>query len=445
MNIIFMADLAYYKNKEGQKRMEKKLNFLSIFFLGVNSIIGSGIFLLPSKVYEKVGVGSFMAIFIAGLLAFCLALCFAECASKFTKDGSAFIYCKNAFGDFMGFEIGVFSWFISIISWSAETQGFLTILGSLYPRMAEPFFNKLLVVIICIFLGLLNYYGVKFSKILNNIITISKLVPLILFIVIGIFFIHWNNFSLFTEKTFSIFKEGDLGNATLIIFYAFTGFDLLAIAAEDMNNPEKNLPKAIIGVILFCCCFYFLIFLVSIGVAGKNLSLTNVPIAYVTSKIFGKIGFLIISLATLISIGGVTIALSFIGPRSGVAMSECGYLPKFLSKMTKYETPGNSIFITTLLVIILGCYGNFIYLASLTVIARFIEYIPTALAVLVLRKKDNLKTSYKIPLGPIIPIFSIVLSLIVFFQSDFEKILLGFLGIIFNGILYFFIKKINKK
>lgn len=423
--------------------MNKKLKFLSIFFLGINSIIGSGIFLLPSEIYKNVGLGCFLTIVIAGSLAFGLSLCFAECASRFTQDGSAFLYCKNAFGGLMGFEVGIFTWLVSIISWAAETQGFITILSSLYPTFKDPFYNKVAVLVISITLGILNYFGVKFSKILNNLITVTKLIPLLLFIIIGIFYIHLGDFSHITRDTVNIIFNKNFGNSILIIFYAFTGFDLLAIAAEDMDNPQKNLPRALIGVISFCCLFYLLIFVVSIGICGGSLSHTNVPIAYATYKILGKIGFTIVTITTLISIGGVTIALSFIGPRSGVAMAEEGYLPKALNKQTKYGTPGISILITTTLVVLCACLGNFIYLASLTVVARFIEYIPTALAVLVLRKKyKNTPPGYKIPFGDIIPLFSIILSIIIFFFADFNSILIIF-AIIFINFFIFYFKKLK--
>ncbi|WP_426711392.1 APC family permease [Cetobacterium sp. SF1] len=423
----------------------KKLGFWSIFFLGINSIIGSGIFLLPNKVYADVGNASFCVILLNTLLALSLALCFAECSSRFSKNGSAFIYAKAAFGDFIGFEVGIFTWFIGIVSWAAETQGFLTILSSLYPQLNSPFFNKIAVFLLCFFLGLLNYLGVKFSKFLNNIITISKLIPLLFFVLIGLFFINFNNFSPFIINLKKGLFSGDFGASTLIIFYAFTGFDLLAVAAEDMDNPQKNLPKAIVSVISFCSIFYLIIMFICIGLLGDKLSLTTVPIATATSSIIGKIGFLFVTIATLISIGGINIALSFIAPRSAAAMAEAGYLPNIFSKKNNHGTPGISIILTSFLVILLASYGNFIFLAGLTVIARLVEYIPTALSVIILRKKINIsKAQYKIPLGYFVPCFAIITSFWLLFQSSFEKISFGLLGLFIGGLLYKIFYK-NKK
>lgn len=412
-----------------------KLGFWSIFFLGVNSIIGSGIFLLPNKAYADVGVASLIVILINAVLALFLALCFAETASIFDKNGSSFVYAKEAYGNFVGFEIGIFAWFIGIVSWSAEIQGFLTAFGGIYPQAVDPFYNKMFVIAIGIFLGVLNYLGVKFSKILNNLITVSKLLPLLFFIFVGIFFIKGSDFLPLIPKIELGLSTGNLGVATLVIFYAFTGFDLLAVAAEDMQNPTKNLPKAIIWVMIFCSIFYLLIMVICIGLLGPKLGTTSVPIASATAVIFGKSGFLFITIATLVSIGGITIALSFIAPRSIQALADSKYVPEIFNKKGRFGTAGFAISLTTAITIGLALYGNFIFLASLTVIARLIEFISTAGSVLVFRKK-KLKALYRIPLGPVVPIAAIILSIWLLTQSSYEKIFFIMIGVAIGAILY---------
>ena len=412
-----------------------KLGFWSIFFLGINSIIGSGIFLLPNKAYADVGLASLIVILINAILALFLALCFAETASIFDKNGSSFVYAKEAYGNFVGFEIGIFAWFIGIVSWSAEIQGFLTALGGIYPLAVDPYYNKIFVIAIGVFLGVLNYLGVKFSKILNNLITVSKLLPLLFFVFVGIFFVKGSDFMPLIPKIELGLSTGNLGVATLVIFYAFTGFDLLAVAAEDMENPTKNLPKAIIWVMIFCSIFYLMVMVVCIGLLGPKLGMTSVPIASATAAIFGSTGFLFITIATLVSIGGITIALSFIAPRSIQALADSKYVPELFNKKGRFGTAGFAILLTTAITIGLALYGNFIFLASLTVIARLIEFISTAGSVLVFRKR-KLKALYKIPLGPIIPVIAIVLSIWLLSQSSYENIFFIIIGLVIGAILY---------
>lgn len=412
-----------------------KLGFWSIFFLGINSIIGSGIFLLPNKAYADVGLASLIVILINAILALFLALCFAETASIFEKNGSSFVYAKEAYGNFVGFEIGIFAWFIGIISWAAEIQGFLTALGGIYPIAVDSYYNKIFVIAIGIFLGVLNYLGVKFSKVLNNLITVSKLVPLLLFVFVGIFFIKGADFVPFIPKIELGLSTGNLGVATLVIFYAFTGFDLLAVAAEDMQDPTKNLPKAIIWVMVFCSTFYLMIMIVCIGLLGSKLGTTSVPIASATAAVFGSYGFLFITIATLISIGGITIALSFIAPRSIQALADSKYVPQIFNKKGRFGTAGFAILLTTAITVSLALYGNFIFLASLTVIARLIEFISTAGSVLIFRRR-KLKALYKIPLGPVIPIIAVILSIWLLTQSSYENIFFVIIGLVVGAILY---------
>lgn len=415
----------------------KKLGFYSVFFLGINSIIGSGIFLLPNKAYSDVGTASILVILLNTLLALTLALCFAESASRFSKNGSAFVYAKAAFGNFVGFEVGVFTWFIGIASFSAEVQGFLTALSSLYPNFADPVTNKISVIVICIFLALLNYSGVKFSKILNNVITVSKLIPLLFFIIVGIFFIKGSSFTPVVPKMMDGLSTGMFGAATLTIFYAFTGFDLMAVASEDMDNPKKNLPKAIICAIAFCSIFYMLIMLVSIGTLGDALGKTSVPIAAATAAMIGDAGFMFITIGSLVSIGGITIALSFIAPHSAEALAENGYLPAIFKQKSRFDTPGYAIALTTLIVIALATYGNFIFLAGVTVVARLVEYIPTALSVIVLRRRtDAPPAGYQIPFSYLIPGFALVVSTWLLFQASLDKLLFGAAGLLLGLIFY---------
>jgi amino acid transporter len=412
----------------------KKLGFMSIVFLGINSIVGSGIFLLPNEAYAKVGNASLVIMIINAILALSIALCFAECASRFDKNGSAFVYVKAAFGDFAAFEVGLFTWFIGCVTWAAETQGLITVLASVFPIFKEPFINRVTVILIAVGLAFINYLGIKFSKFLNNTVTVCKLIPLIFFILIGIFFIKGQNFTPLVSGIKEGLFNGNYGNTSLIIFYAFTGFDLLAVAAEEMDNPQKNLPRALMTVISFVSFFYLL---------GKNLAFSSVPIASATAVFLGNAGFLFVTIATLISIGGITIALSFIAPQSAQALAENKYLPSFLNKKSQFGTPGWAILITTIIVICLANSGNFIYLASLTVIARLIEYIPTIIAVLVLRKKNKTPALYTVPGGIIIPLFAFLISCWLLFNASWDKLLFGASGLLFGALIYMFYVRKN--
>ena len=112
---------------------KNKLGLLSIILLGVNAIIGSGIFLLPNKAYALVGTKSIFVFIFDALLVITIALCFAEAAGLFSKDGGPYVYTRAAFGDFAGFEVGFIKWIVSMIAWATMANGFATALGQIFP------------------------------------------------------------------------------------------------------------------------------------------------------------------------------------------------------------------------------------------------------------------------------------------------------------------------
>ena len=210
---------------------KSKLGLLSICLLGVNAIVGTGIFLLPGKAAKLVGVPSIGVILFDAVLVILIALCFAEAGGLFKKNGGPYVYAKEAFGEFVGFEVGFMKWAIMIIAWAAMAVGFPTALESVWPAAGEPFMRNIIAISLLLFLMIMNIAGVKISKIINNVITLGKLVPLVFFILLGIFFIKGDNFQ--PMQSVEPLSVTSFGAAALLIFYAFTGFESIAVAADS--------------------------------------------------------------------------------------------------------------------------------------------------------------------------------------------------------------------
>ncbi len=433
--------------------VKSKFGFWSIMLLGVNAIVGSGIFLLPNKAYAQVGVYSLYVIIFDAFLVLCMALCFAEASGMFKKNGAAYVYAKEAFGEFVGFEVGFMKWAISIIAWAAMAAAFTKALSVVWEPAAEPMIRTIIQVVLIGGLGIMNIVGVKISALFNNIVTIAKLIPLILFVVIGIFFLDKANFAAPVVDAASsvINTTGTLTAATfassvLLMFYAFTGFEAIATAAEDMENPQKNLPKVIVSVIIAVVIFYILILAVSIGTLGSSLATSNAPIADAMKTFLGVWGRDLVLAGTIVSIGGITLASSFLTPRAGVALAENGILPKFIGRNGRFGTPTAAIAISTILSILLSLSGTFYFLAAISVISRFVQYLPTCVAVVVLRRtRPDLKPSFRVPFGPVIPAIAVIISFWLLYNSSMYKILFGLGGLVVGAVLYFVMQYINKK
>lgn len=368
----------------------RSIGLFTIVMLGINGIIGSGIFLLPGKVMGLVGDWSIAVYLFVGLLVLSIAWCFAQCASLFDRNGGAYVYAKEAFGHFIGFEVGLMRWAVGILAWAAMVAGFVTALSALWPEaLVEPV-RSIIILSLVGFLGILNIIGVNIFKHLNNVVTIAKLIPLVLFILLGAFYLNQAHFKPLVYEELEV---ASFGSAALIIFYAFGGFEALVVAAGEMENPKKNLPIAIMIVISICSFLYFLIQLTAIGLLGESLAGSMTPISDSAQKLLGEGGGVIVIFAMLISIGGINITSSFITPRSGVALAEDGMIPRWIGNKGRFGTPVWSILVTMGLTGLIALSGSFTELATISVLSRFVQYISTCIAAVVLHRREGIVQS----------------------------------------------------
>lgn len=420
---------------------KKKFGLGSLILLGINSIIGTGIFLLPGNAYALGGTSSLFVYLFVILLAGSLALCFAEAAGLFKSNGGAYVYVKEAFGNFAGFEVGFMKYIVQIIAWATMAVGFVTALSAVVPAAASgPLHNGLIIAILG-GLSLINYLGVDLVKYINNIATIGKLVPLVLFIVVGVFFLKGGNFHPIVPKGFGI---SGFSAAAILIFYAFTGFEAIGTAAEDMENPKKNIPIAIASAISIVAVIYIMVQVVSIGTLGPALAKSATPVVDAMKTFMGGFGGTLVTAGTLISIGGINIASSLYCPRGCMALAERGMLPPVVAKKTKRNTPGVAILITAVLAIPVALSGSFVELAAISTISRFTQYIPTCLAILVFRKR-GMKSTFTVPFGPVIPLVATAVSIWLLFNADTKKLLIGLGAMVVIVPVYFIMVAYNKK
>ena len=416
-----------------------KFGLWSIVLLGINSIIGTGIFLLPNRAYALMGPSSLLILLFDAFLAGCLALCFAEVAGFFSRNGGPYLYAKAAFGDFVGYEVGVLKLVVTIIAWAAMAVGFATALGAAFPFFAGDTMKNLIAAVLIGGLTIMNIAGVKISKILNNLMTISKLVPLCVFIAVGLFFVNGSNFTPFVPTHMA---DGAFANAAITMFFAYTGFEAIAVAAEDFKDPKKDLPRGIILTMIIVTIIYMLVVGISIGILGPDLAVDKAPIQTAFGRAVGPVGAYFILLGTLFSMGGINLAESFIAPRACTSLAEDGMLPAFLNRRTSWGTPWASSVVVAILSILLAWSGRFTTLAAISAVSRFTQYLPTVLSVIVFRRKwKDRERTYKIPGGIFVPVVAFLTSLWMLSNAKPMQLVWGLGGILVIAPYYLVYKK----
>jgi amino acid transporter len=266
------------------KKPAQKIGFFGMLFLALNGIIGPGLFLLPGQVSSLVGKWSLPLYFMMSLMVLSIGWCYSRCAAHFTANGGVYLYAKEAFGDFVGFQIGLMKWVVGMVAQASLTAGFTLALSTLFPRFLEPVTNQLLTISIILGLAVVNLFGNRLISSLSSFITITKVLLLLTFLCFGFMLIDPQQLTL---ADLQLPKATFLGSAGLVIFYAFSGFEALAVVAGEAANPKKNIPKATLLAIVLSSLLYLVVQSISIGVLGDGLSKSVSPLTDIAEILFG--------------------------------------------------------------------------------------------------------------------------------------------------------------
>lgn len=418
----------------------KKLSFMSIFFLGINGVIGSGAFLLPQEIYKDMNLMSVVVLLAAAFTVSMIALCYADLASRFTGSGAAWLYSYNAFGRFAGYELGIFTWFLGCCTYAAEVVAFLTTLKSFVPAYKNATLYMGTALGMIVLFSIINFYGRTIVKFIDNTSSIAKIFTIVLFIVVGIFFIHAANFTPVMPKAASVgvgpfFKH--FGAAFSVVFYLFTGFSFIPIAARQMENPEKNIPRVLIAVMISVTILYALMDLVAIGILGTGMANSTTPIAAAFKRAVGEWGYILVIIGMLLSIFGVAFAGSFNTPSLLSSLShEHNLMPNWVGKKNKYDAPWIAIILTAVVTALLTTQ-SYIFLVACIVMASFVQYVPSILAVIKFKHTGQYPNhGFKLPGGIVIPIVALLASCYLIFNLTWKTILVG-IGVALAGcVLY---------
>jgi amino acid transporter len=337
--------------------------------LFINGVIGAGIFGLPSKVFKEIGVYSIAALLVCAVTVFIIILCLAEVSSRFDKTGGPYLYAQASFGPLIGFTTGWLLLLTRFITYAALVNLLVTYLSFFSPWFAESLPRILTITAITALLAFINHIGVKNSTRVNNFLTFAKLLPLFLFIGVGLFFMAPENFEIKETPDFSTFSS-----TVLLLVFAFGGFESVLVNSGEVKNPKKNLPFALLLASVAIVVIYLLIQVVSIGTL-PGLASSNKPLAEAAGLFMGKTGATIIAIGALFSITGTLNAIMLVGTRLPYAFSEEKQFPKVFSFIhPKHKTPTLSLLLFTGITLIVSLTNSFIYAATISAITRVMIY-----------------------------------------------------------------------
>ena len=371
----------------------------------INGIIGAGIFGLPAKVYSLIGTYSLIAFVVCALVVALIILCFAEVSSRFDETGGPYLYAREAFQPAVAFEIGWLIWLARITAFAANCNLMINYLSFFWQPATTPVWRTSIIVLVVIVLALINLLGIRQAAIVSNVFTIGKLVPIIIFIATGLFFLNPQAYQFGPAPT-----NGAFSQSVLLLVYAFTGFEMATIPAGEVRDPQKSLPRALLIAILVVAVLYIMIQVVCVGTL-PGLAQSQKPLADAGAQFLGAAGGAIISAGAIISITGNLNILLLSGSRLPFAMAGQKQLPEFISKVhARFFTPYISILLTAALMLFLTLKSSFVAALTISTIARLITYGATCLALPVFRARSEARPAvFRLPGGSIIAILSLLL------------------------------------
>ena len=397
------------------KTLNPTMKTMDLVLFGIGAIIGSGILVLTGKASAEAGPAVVFSFLIAGLACCLAALCYAELASTIPSSGSTYTYLYVSVGEIVAYAIG----------W--------VLIGG---------YGNIPAIVIVLLITFILSKGTSSSKMVNNLMVAAKVGIVILFIVVGAFYVeptHWTN--NFAPTGFS----GVMLAATTV-FFAYLGFDAISTSAEETINPEKALPKAIIITMIVCTAFYILVCLVLTGVVEYSRLGTGDALAFVLEEVGQNKVAGIVSLGAVIGLMAGILSFMYAGIRITYTIARDGLLPKGLTKVNANKVPSTVTWGLGILTAVLAGFLPLGNLADLANVASIIAFALVSYTTIVFYKKfPDLKRGFKVPGMPVLPIISIVLFGALLYSVTLTTWIIFIVWVIVGMVIYFTFSYKNSK
>ncbi|MGL5067794.1 MAG: APC family permease [Sarcina sp.] len=411
-------------NINGEKK--RTLRIFDLVLLTIGAVIGTGVLVLPGLVAAtEAGPSVVLSYAMGGIAAIFIVLCYSEFAASIPTAGGSYSYIYASMGKIFSIVtfVSVLFGYILILGfvangWGAYFDTFLEIFGLKLPFMlthmpGQGGIVNLPAIIVVLAMAWVLTRGTSESKWVNNLMVIIKIAVILLFVIVGVFYIEPSNISTFFPQGFG---GTALGAST--VFLAYTGFDVTASAAEETINPQKTLPRALIISIVFATFIYCAVSIVLVMmVPYTELNQTD-SLSYALVKVGQYIPAGFLSFGAIIGIFAIIFAVCFGCSRILANGSKDGFIPKVFAKENKKGAPSVSLWFIGIIGAILGGFFNVNILANAAVLALLLVYLLVCIGIIVFRYTNpDFKRSFRTPLVPLVPILGIASCVYLMYQQ----------------------------
>jgi APA family basic amino acid/polyamine antiporter len=394
----------------------------SMAALVINSIIGSGIFGLPSDLARLLGNASPYAVLIAGGAMGMIMACFAEVASRFTQTGGPYLYSRVAFGRLVGIEMGWMLWLVRLTAPAANASLFVIYLREFWPQAMDPVPRLCVLTLLIGILAITNLRGVRAGAEISNIFTVAKLIPLFLVAIAGAVYVL--NHQQVSNATATSAEAHSWLEAILILGFAYGGFEGALTPMSEATNPRRDAAFGLFTALITCAALYTVIQWVVVK-ALADPAHSERPLAEVARLVMGNSGAALVAVGALVSIYGYLSANMLAVPRLTFALAEQQDFPTiFAAVHPRFRTPYFSILVFAALVWLFALLGNFSWNVTLSAAARLFCYGAGCAALPVLRRKQPGEARFRLPAGSLFALIGVTVCVVLITQIDLRKSLI---------------------
>ncbi len=420
----------------GPPRLRRAIRRWDLVALNVNLIVGAGIFGLPSRVFALAGPATLLAYAVCAIAVLAIVLCFAEVGSRFDRAGGPYLYAHQAFGPLVAFEVGWLRWCAAVLAFAANANLLAGYLGFVWPAAESGVGRVLVIAVTVLALMTINVRGVRGGALVSNVLAAGKLVPLLLFVLVGSFFVEPSRLALAAPASLDV-----LSASSLVLLYAFVGFESRGIPAGETREPQRSLPFALIITLALVTVLYVSIQIVCAGTL-PDLADSTRPLADASRAFLGPAGGLLLVAGAMVSITGNLNGQMLVTPRLVFAMAENRQLPGFLATVhERFRTPHWAIVSTSAVALVLAFSSTFLGLATLSVMARLVVFAVTCAALPVFRRRGSVAApAFRVPAGNLVAAIAVLLCAWLLASSSRHDALVG-AGAAAAGLLFFALGK----
>ncbi len=386
----------------------------------INSIIGSGIFGLPSQLAASLGQRSPWAVLLAGACIAVIMASFAEVASRFTQAGGPYLYARVAFGRLIGIQMGWMLWLAQLSAPAANANLFVIYLGEFWPKANEFWPRFLILTLLVGVLALVNYRGVRAGAEVSNVFTIAKLLPLAMVMAAGAIYMrgatHVGALVTAPEPHYTAWLQ-----AILVMVFAYGGFESALTPMSEARDPRRDVAFSLFAALACCTFVYTIIQWITIKVLA-DASASQRPLADISRLALGRPGAILVTIGALISFYGYLSAKILGVPRITYALAERGDFPEIFAALEpRFRTPYFSILVFAAIVWALALFGSFAWNLTLSAVARLLYYGVGCAALPALRRKLPGTAWFELPGGPAFAVVGVLICAILLTQVDLSK------------------------